>query len=104
MQHTPSIGCTNLLDFLMFRGGFQYGGDVIREAELIERLDDVVAGDRLLGLFLRDFVRLRADEGDKLNAAFDEDVSSFLGECDAWRTRQDLADYLLDGGLKEVSN
>ena len=83
----------------MLGSGFENCRNVIREPELVERLDDVVAGNRLLGLLLRDLVRLRADEGDKLDAAFYEDVASFLGEGDAGRSRQDLADYFLDGGL-----
>jgi hypothetical protein len=67
----------------MLRRGFQHGRDVVGETKLVEGLDDVVAGDRLLGLLLRDLVRLRADEGNKLDAALYEDISSFLGERDA---------------------
>ena len=83
----------------MLRSSLHDRRNVILKAKLVERLDDVVTRNRLLGLLLRDLVRLRADEGDKLDAAFYEDVASFLGEGDAGRPRQDLADYLLDGGL-----
>ena len=82
----------------MLSSGFEDGGDVLGEPELVEGLDDVVARDGLLGLLLRDLVRLGADEGDELDAAFYEDVTSLLGKRDAGPAGEDLADYFLDGG------
>ena len=89
---------SHLLYFLVFRSSIQYCRHIIREAELVKRLDDVVARDGLLRFLLRDLVRLRAYEGDKLDAAFYEDIAGFLGERDAGRRRQDFTDDLLDGG------
>lgn len=61
----------------------QDGGDVVGEAQLLQRLGDVVAGDRLLGLLLRDLIRLGRDECDELDTAFYEQVPSLFGEGDA---------------------
>ncbi len=42
----------------MLRSSLEDSRDVVGESELVERLDDVIASDRLLGLLLRDLVRL----------------------------------------------
>lgn len=62
----------------MFSSGFEDRWNVISETKLIERLDDVIACNGFLGFLFRDVVRLRADKGNKFNAAFNENVTGFL--------------------------
>lgn len=82
----------------MLRSGLEDGGDVVGEAEGLEGLCDVVAGDGLFGLLLGDVVGLAGDEGDELDAALDEEVTGFFGEGHAVGGREDLGDNLLDRG------
>lgn len=75
-------GIAYLLDFLVFCCRLEHCRDIFREAEVFQGLGDMVAGDRLFCLLLRDLVCLRGDEGDELDAAFNEQISSLLRECD----------------------
>ncbi|KAL1843912.1 hypothetical protein VTJ49DRAFT_6855 [Mycothermus thermophilus] len=74
-----------LLNLLVLSRRLEDGADIIREAQLFQGLDDVVAGDGLLGLLLRDLVGLGADERDELDATLYEYVARFLGEGDPGR-------------------
>lgn len=47
-----------LLLLLVLRGGLQHGWHVVREAQLFQRLGDVVACYRLLGLLLGNLIGL----------------------------------------------
>lgn len=87
---------TYLLRLLMLRRRLQHGRHVVRKAQLLQRLGDVVAGDGLLGLLLGDLVGLGGDEGDELDAALYEEVAGLLGEDAATRGGEDLGDDLLD--------
>ena len=71
----------------MRRSGLEYSRDVLAETQGVEGFADVVARDGLLGLLLRDVVGLGRDEGDELNAAFDQQVAGLLREGDAARGR-----------------
>ena len=69
---------------------------VLLEAEILQRFGDVLACDRLLSFLLGDLVRLRRDQRDKLDAAFDEQVPGVSSEAEPGRGRQDLGDDLLN--------
>ena len=84
------VGASHLLHFLVLGGRLQDSGNVLGEAELLERLGDVIAGNRLLSLLLRDLVGLGRHERDELDAAVDEEVSRFLREGHPSRGGQDL--------------
>lgn len=58
--------------------------------------------DGFFGFALCDFVGLGGDKGDKLNAAFDEQVAGFLSECHAGTDAEYLGDDLLNGGCSEA--
>lgn len=58
--------------------------------------------DCFLGFALCDFVGLGGDQGDKLHAAFDEQVASFLGECHAGADAEYLGNDLLNGGCSNA--
>lgn len=90
------LASPHLLLLLVLRRRLDDGGDVLGEAELLQGLGDVVAGDGLLGLLLRDLVGLGRDERDELDAALDQQVAGLLGEGDAVGGREDLGDDLLD--------
>lgn len=96
-ENTTAKGDTHSLHLLVLLCRLQHGGHVVREAKLLQRLGDVVAGDGLLGLLLRDLVGLGGDEGDELDAALDEEVAGLLGEDGARGGGEDLGDDLLDG-------
>lgn len=89
-------GDTYALHLLVLLRRLQHGGHVVGEAELLQRLGDVVAGDGLLGLLLGDLVGLGGDEGDKLNAALYEEVAGLLSEDAARGGGQDLGYDLLN--------
>lgn len=40
------------MDFFMLGSGFENSGNIVRETELVESLDNVVARNRLLGFLL----------------------------------------------------
>ena len=63
---------THLLLFLVVCSYLEDGGDVGAEVEFLERLLDVLAGYRLLGVLFGDLVGLGGDESDELDAAFDQ--------------------------------
>jgi hypothetical protein len=69
---------TYLLHLLVLLRGFNDSCDVVREAELLESLCDVVASNGLLGLLFGDLVGLGGDEGDEFNAALDQQVAGLL--------------------------
>lgn len=96
-------GRAHLLLLLVFGGGLEDGGNVVGEAERLEGLGDVVAGDGLLGLLLGNLVGLGRDKCDKLDAAFYEQVTSFFGKGDAVGGGQDLGYDLLDRCWEGVS-
>ena len=61
--------------------------------------------NRLLGLLLRDLVRFARDQGDELDAAFDEELARVAGERHGaiglgreGGCEEDLGDDFLDGG------
>jgi hypothetical protein len=58
-RRIPGQDPANLLDLLMLRRSLQHGRDVVSKAQLFQRFRDVVAGDGLLGLLLRDVIGLR---------------------------------------------
>ena len=87
---------TYLLNLLVLSGRIQDCRDIVGKAQLLERLGNVITGNRLFGLLLRDLVCLGRDEGDEFDTAIYENISRFLGESHTTRGWQDLADDLLD--------
>ena len=55
---------------------------ILWEAELLQRLINVLRCDRLLRLTLRNLVSFGGDESDKFDAAVDEEVTGVAGEGD----------------------
>lgn len=80
---------------------------ILAEPKVFEGLRDVLARDRLLGVFLGDFVGFGGDHGDELDAALDQQVAGFFGEGHGLRALvggfggEDFVDDLLDGCLGE---
>lgn len=72
--------------------------DIFAKAQILERLGDVLARDRLLGVLFGDLVCLGGDHCYKLDAAFDEKVAGFAGKRDAIFVGEDFVDDLLDRG------
>ena len=91
---------TRLLDLLVFCSGLQDGRHVVRKAQLLKSLCDVIAGNCLLGLFLADLVGLGRNQSDELDTAFYEQVSSFFREGHAGGAWQNLAHDLLNRGCE----
>lgn len=93
---------THRLCLLKLRRYFQEIRHIVAEAQLLERLGDVLARYRLLGVLFCNFVCLAADHGDEFDTAFDEQVAAVFGKRHAFirrrsgRWRQDLADDFLD--------
>lgn len=87
-----------LLLLFVFRSSLQHGRNIGSEAQLLESLGDVITGNGLFGFLLGYLVRLRGDEGDELNTAFYEKVTSLFREGHTVGGGENLRDYFLDRG------
>lgn len=76
----------------------------MRELQRVESFCDVVTGNGFFGLFFRDCVCFAGDEGDKLDAAFNEEISGVFCEgCAILLGLEDFGYNLLDCGCEFIS-
>ena len=87
-----------LLLLLVVVGHLENGGHVVAKVELLEGGLDVLAGYRLLGVLFGNLVGLGGDEGDELDAAFNEQVARVFGKRHAGLAGEDVLDNLLHRG------
>ena len=79
----------------------QYLGNVVSKPKFCERFLDVIHRYCLLCLFFGDIVGLGRDQGDELDAAFNEEVSGISGEDLTIGMGKDFCNDLLDGCCKQ---
>lgn len=103
---------THRLRTLKIVGHRQQLRHVLPKPQILQRLCDVLARDRLLSIFLRNIVRLGREHCDELDAALDQEVSSLFCEGHGGALRlatgfgfrgEDFADDLLYCRFGDVS-
>lgn len=95
---------TNRLLRLVLRGNLRDVANVVRVAQLPQGRNDVLAGDGLLGLALGDLVGLGREQGDELDATFDQEVARILGEGQAAVAAEDFGYNLPDGRWRGLAH
>ncbi len=88
-------GAPHLLLLLELIHSLHHFRDVMAKAQVLERFDDMLVADGLLGLPLSNFVCLGRYERDELHAAFDQQVARVAAIRHARVGREDLIDDLL---------
>ena len=84
----------------MFLSNLRYVANVIRVAQLPQGRHDMLAGNGLLGFPFGDFVGLGRQKGDKLHAAFDQEVPRVFCKGQAAVVAEDFGDDLSNGGCE----
>jgi len=76
-------------------GDLEDGGHVVAKVEFLERCFDVLACNRLLRVLFGNLVGFGRDEGDELDAAFNQEIARVFGKSHAGLAGQDILDNLL---------
>lgn len=79
--------------------------DILWKPKFSQGFVDVLCSDGFLGLALGNLIRFGRDQGNKFDAAFNEQIAGFLSECCARADGKYLSDDFLNGSytLKPVS-
>jgi len=80
---------------LVVLGDLEDGGHVVAKVEFLERCFDVLACNRLLRVLFGNLVGFGRDEGDELDAAFNQEIARVFGKSHAGLAGQDILDNLL---------